>query len=93
MASKTYPKVVREKIVALARSGRSLTSIAREFEPSLQTIRKWVEQARREERLENMDIKRRIRQLEREVARAREERDILLKYKEWVEQQDKLTKE
>ena len=90
MASKTYPKVVREKIVALARSGRSLTSIAREFEPSIQTIRKWVEQARREERLENMDIKRRIRQLEREVARAREERDILLKYKEWVEQQDKL---
>ena len=90
MASKTYPKVVREKIVALARSGRSLTSIAREFEPSLQTIRKWVEQARREERLENMDIKRRIRQLEREVARAREERDILLKYKEWVKQQDKL---
>ena len=92
MASKTYPKVVREKIVALARSGRSLTSIAREFEPSLQTIRKWVEQARREERLENMDIKRRVRQLEREVARAREERDILLKYKEWVEQQDKINK-
>ena len=59
MASKTYPRVVREKIVALARSGRSLTSIAREFEPSIQTIRKWVEQARREERLENMDIKRR----------------------------------
>ena len=90
MASKTYPKVVREKIVALARSGRSLTSLAREFEPSVQTIRKWVEQARHEERLENMDIKRRIRKLEREVARAREERDILLKYKEWVEQQDKL---
>ncbi|MYD46480.1 MAG: transposase [Gammaproteobacteria bacterium] len=90
MASKTYPKVVREKIVALARSGRSLTSLAREFEPSVQTIRKWVEQARREERLENMDIKRRVRKLEREVARVREERDILLKYKEWVEQQDKL---
>ena len=90
MASKTYPTVVREKIVALARSGRSLTSIAREFEPSVQTIRKWVEQARREERLENMDIKRRVRKLEREVARVREERDILLKYQEWMEQQDKL---
>ncbi len=92
MASKTHPKVVREKIVELARSGRSLTSLAREFEPSIQTIRKWVEQARREERLESMDIKRRIRKLEREVARAREERDILLKYKEWVEQQDKIAK-
>ena len=93
MASKTNPRVVREKIVALARSGRSLTSIAREFEPSIQTIRKWVEQARREERLENLDIKRRVRKLEREVARTREERDILLKYKEWMEQQDKLTKD
>ena len=90
MASKTYPKELREKIVALARTGRSPSSLAREFEPSKQTIQKWVEQARRDERRENLDIRRRIRQLEREVARTREERDILLKYKEWVEKQDKL---
>lgn len=90
MASKTYPKELREKIVALARTGRSPSSLAREFEPSKQTIQKWVEQARRDDRRENLDIRRRIRQLEREVARTREERDILLKYKEWVEKQDKL---
>ena len=90
MASKTYPKELREKIVALARTGRSPSSLAREFEPSKQTIQKWVEQARRDERRENLDIRRRIRQLEREVARTREEREILLKYKEWVEKQDKL---
>ena len=90
MASKTYPKELREKIVALARTGRSPSSLAREFEPSKQTIQKWVEQARRDDRRENLDIRRRIRQLEREVDRTREERDILLKYKEWVEKQDKL---
>lgn len=90
MASKTYPKELREKIVALARTGRSPSSLAREFEPSKQTIQKWVEQARRDEPRENLDIRRRIRQLEREVDRTREERDILLKYKEWVEKQDKL---
>ena len=90
MASKTYPKELREKIVALARTGRSPSSLAREFEPSKQTIQKWVEQARRDEPRENLDVRRRIRQLEREVARTREERDILLKYKEWVEKQDKL---
>lgn len=90
MASKTYPKELREKIVALARTGRSPSSLAREFEPSKQTIQKWVEQARRDEPRENLDVRRRIRQLEREVARTREERDILLKYKEWVEKQDNL---
>lgn len=90
MASKTYPKELRDKIVALARTGRSPSSLAREFEPSKQTIQKWVEQARRDEPRESLDVRRRIRQLEREVARTREERDILLKYKEWVEKQDKL---
>ena len=29
--------------MALARAGRSYSSLAREFEPSIQTIRKWVE--------------------------------------------------
>lgn len=45
MGRKTYPEEYREQIVALARAGRSLSSLARECEPSIQTIRKWVEQA------------------------------------------------
>ena len=45
MGRKTYPEKYREQIVALARAGRSLSSLAREFEPSIQTIRKWVERA------------------------------------------------
>ena len=43
MGRKTYPEEYREQIVALARAGRSYSSLAREFEPSIQTIRKCVE--------------------------------------------------
>ena len=33
MSKKHYPPEFREQIVVLARSGRSLSSLAREFEP------------------------------------------------------------
>ena len=42
MGRKTYPEEYREQLVSLARAGRSYSSLAREFEPSIQTIRKWV---------------------------------------------------
>ena len=44
-----YPPEYRERLVELARSGRSPGSLAREFEPSEQTIRNWVEQAELDE--------------------------------------------
>jgi len=37
-----YPPEYRERLVELAREGRSPGSLAREFEPSEQTIRNWV---------------------------------------------------
>ena len=40
-----YPPEYKEQIVELVRSGRSAGSLAREFEPSEQTIRNWVKQA------------------------------------------------
>ena len=40
-----YPPEYKEQIVELVRSGRSPGSLAREFEPSEQTIRNWVKQA------------------------------------------------
>ena len=40
-----YPPEFKERIVELARAGRSPGSLAREFEPSEQTIRNWVKQA------------------------------------------------
>ncbi len=40
-----YPPEFKAQIVELARSGRSLSALAREFEPSLESIRNWVRQA------------------------------------------------
>ena len=40
-----YPADFRDQIVALARSGRSVESLAQEFEPCAATIAGWVRQA------------------------------------------------
>ena len=81
----------REQIVELTRVGRSYSSLAREFEPSIQTIRKWVEQVDGKVRLEDRDLACRQRQLERENARLKEERDILAKATAWFAQETKPT--
>ncbi len=40
-----YPPEFREQLVALHRAGRSVEELAREFEPSEQTIRNWINHA------------------------------------------------
>ena len=40
-----YAPEYRRRLVELARAGRSVTELAREFEPSVETIRQWVKQA------------------------------------------------
>ena len=42
-----YAPEFREQMVELVRAGRSPEELSREFEPSAQTIRNWVKQARR----------------------------------------------
>lgn len=84
MSRKTYPPDYRAHIVALARQGRSAESLAREFEPTAPTIRAWVQAADDADRgpiAEDKDS--RIRELERENARLREEREILKKAAAW----------
>ena len=44
-----YPTELKEKIVELARDGRSVASLAREYGPAESTIRSWVRQARETE--------------------------------------------
>ncbi len=39
------PQEFRDQIVALARAGRSVESLAREFEPCTATIHGWIKQA------------------------------------------------
>ena len=43
-----YPAEFREQIVALARTGRSVEDLAREFEPCVATIHCWIKQADRD---------------------------------------------
>ena len=40
-----YPADFRDRIIALARAGRSVESLAREFEPCAATIAGWIKQA------------------------------------------------
>ena len=40
-----YPPEFRQRIVELARAGRTVQELAAEFEPSEQTIRDWIVQA------------------------------------------------
>lgn len=78
-SGRRYAEAYRRRIVELARSGRTPADLAREFEPSAQTIRNWVAQAdldegrrsdglTREERREIRDLRRQLRALEEEVA-------------------------
>jgi transposase len=82
-----YPPELRRKIVALYRAGRSIKSLAREFEPCANTISHWVRQADlddgvREDGL-TTDERDELRHLKRENKRLREEREILKKAAAW----------
>ena len=77
MAKRTYPPEFRQQLIALVRAGRTPESLAKEFEPSAQTIRNWAVQADRDggvctdglttdERAEMTKLRREKRQLELE---------------------------
>lgn len=82
-----YPSEFRSQMVELVRAGRSPDELAREFEPSGQTIRNWVRQADLDEgvRGDGLTTKEReeIRQLRREVKQLRIEREIMAKAAAW----------
>ena len=65
----------------LVRAGRSPASLAREFEPTEQTIRNWVRQADLDEGLPSdgltTEAREEMRRLKRDVKRLRMERNIL----------------
>ncbi len=82
-----YPPEYREQIIELVRSGRSPGSLAREFEPTEQTIRNWVRQADLDEgrRKDGLTTQMRLDMLrkDREIKRLRMERDTLKKAAAW----------
>jgi transposase len=84
---KTYPAEFRRRMVELIRAGRSPEELAKEFEPSANTIRKWATQADIDEgiRSEGLSTAERmeLRELRRENRQLKLEREILGKAAAW----------
>ena len=88
-----YPPEFRQQIVELVRAGRGPKELAREFEPSEQTIRNWVKQAaldagQRSDGLTSAE-REELRRLRRENRQLKLERDILKKAAAWFARETK----
>ena len=80
----TYPPEFREQIVELHRAGRSPAELAREFEPTEQTIRTWIEKADPSPHAATAEADRdELKRLRKENRRLQQERDILAKAAAW----------
>ena len=86
-----YPPEFRQRMVELVRAGRSPEELAREFEPSGQTIRNWVCQADLDEgkRTDGLtsEEQEELRRLRRENRVLRQEKEILAKAAAWFAQE------
>ena len=82
-----YPIEFRQKIVELARAGRSAEELAKEFEPHLQTIQNWIAQADRDSGLRQDGLpsaeREELIRLRRENRQLKVERKILSKAAAW----------
>jgi transposase len=88
---KPYPPEFRMRMVELVRSGRTPNELAQDFEPSAQTIRNWVAQAKRDGGTRSDGLatgeKEELRRLRHENAVLREEKEILKKAAAWFAQE------
>ena len=84
---KMYPQEFKRRLVELVRAGRSPEELAREFDPSANTIRKWAAQADLDEGLRSDGLtteeRSELRQLRRKVKQLELEREILGKAAAW----------
>ena len=89
----SYPPEFRRQMVELVRSGRTPEELAREFEPTAQSISTWVRQAERDagRRVDGPTSAERdeLSRLRRENHRLRQERDILAKAAAWFARESK----
>jgi len=78
-----YAPEYRRRVIELARSGRPIAQLAREFEASANAIRKWVKQTGLDEGLRSDGLttaeREELNRLRRENRVLREEREILSK--------------
>jgi transposase len=88
-----YPPEFRRQMVDLVGSGRTPEELAREFEPTAQSISTWVKQAERDagKRIDAPTSAERdeLGRLRRENHRLRQERDILAKAAAWFARESK----
>ena len=86
-----YAPEYRQRIIELARAGRSVSELARQFEPTAESIRVWIKQAELDEGLRSDGLTTEERQelnhLRRENRVLREEREILKKAAAWFAQE------
>jgi transposase len=86
-----YAPEYRRRIIELARAGRSVQELAREFEPSANAIRNWVNQTGLDEGLRSDGLttteREELNRLRRENRVLREEREILSKAAAWFAQE------
>ena len=82
-----YPAQFRQQMIELVRAGRLPEELAKEFEPSAQTIRNWLTQAERDEgrRHDGPSSAEReeLQRLRRENRQLKLEREILAKAAAW----------
>jgi transposase len=83
-----YPPEFRRQMVELVRAGRTPEELAKEFEPTGQSIALWVKQADRDEGLRKdggltTSEREELGRLRRENRQLRQEREILAKAAAW----------
>ena len=82
-----YVPEFRQQIIELVRAGRTPEELAKEFEPSAQTIRNWMAQAERDTGLRSDGLtsteREELRRLRKENRQLRDEREILAKAAAW----------
>ena len=90
-----YAPEYRRRIIELARAGRSVQELAREFEPSANAIRNWLKQTALDEGLRSDGLstseREELNRLRRENRILREEREILSKAAAWFAQETGVT--
>ena len=87
-----YPDEFKQQLVELVRAGRTVAELAREFEPSRETISKWVKEADGHRPAESSSADRaEVTRLRKELKQVRLERDILAKAAAWFARETALS--
>lgn len=84
-----YPEDFREQLVALHRSGRTVSSLSAEYGPHVSTIRDWIAKARSSAEgvaVFDDDERAELKRLRKENAQLKLEREILEKAAAWFAQ-------